>query len=217
MTGVHRKDVDRLIDQDIGEDISESSLIARVIGQWQGDAKYRTRIGQPKVLSFDGSDSDFSRLVRSVTSELNPSLVLAELERVGAVSKNQLGLKLLTSVYVPKQNELSFYKILAEDTRDLVLSVDHNIHARSGDRNLHIKTEYDAIPDCLLKEVSEWILREGTLMHERFSEYLSSKDKDVNKSLRKLAGRNRVAIASFSLCALADHKPGEKENEDENM
>ncbi|MFO0416528.1 MAG: DUF6502 family protein [Pseudomonadota bacterium] len=206
MTGVHRKDVDRLINQGNGDDINESSLIARIIGQWQGDPKFSTRAGQPKILSFDGSDSEFSKLVRSVTSELNPSLVLTELERVGAVSRHSLGLKLLTSVYVPKQNELSFYKMLGEDTHDLALSVEHNIHACPGDRYLHIKTEYDAIPDSLLKEVSEWILREGTLMHKRFSDYLSSRDKDVNHSLRKLAGRNRVAVASFSLCSLTNSK-----------
>jgi hypothetical protein len=89
--------------------------------------------------------------------------------------------------------------MLAEDSRDLVVSVDQNIRGSSEVKNLHIKTEYDGIPDSLLGEVSEWILREGTLMHEKFSSYLSSRDKDVNTSLRKLKGRNRVAVASFSL------------------
>jgi hypothetical protein len=199
MTGVHRKDVDRLINQVTDDEPSQSSLIARVIGQWRADPEFSNKIGNPRVLSCDGATSDFSKLVRSVTTELNPSLVLAELERVGAVTRQRLGIKLLTSVYVPKQNELNYYAMLAEDSRDLVVSVDQNIRGSSEVKNLHIKTEYDGIPDSLLGEVSEWILREGTLMHEKFSSYLSSRDKDVNTSLRKLKGRNRVAVASFSL------------------
>jgi len=199
MTGVHRKDVDRLINQSPAAELTESSLISRIIGQWRANPLFSDKIGRPRVLSLENSGKDFAELVRSVTTELNPSLVLAELERVGAVTRHRLGLKLVAHVYVPNPQETNYYGMLAEDSRDLVACIEHNVSQDTTTKNLHIKTEYDAIPDELVAEVSEWILREGTLMHKKFAEYLSSKDKDTNPALRKYSGRNRVAVTSFGI------------------
>lgn len=199
MTGVHRKDVDRLVHQSPSAELNESSLIARIIGQWRANPAFCDKIGRPRILSLENSAKDFAELVRSVTTELNPSLVLAELERVGAVARHRLGLKLVAHVYVPSAQEASYYDMLAEDSRDLVACIEHNVSEQSRRKNLHIKTEYDGIPDNLIPEVSEWILREGTLLHKKFAEYLSSKDKDTNPALKELPGRNRVAVTSFGI------------------
>jgi hypothetical protein len=199
MTGVHRKDVDRLVHQPSTEELNESSLISRIIGQWRANPAFCDKIGRPRILSLENSAKDFAELVRSVTTELNPSLVLAELERVGAVTRHRLGLKLVAHVYVPTPQETSYYDMLAEDSQDLVACIEHNVSDQTCEKNLHIKTEYDGIPDSLLPEVSQWILREGTLLHRKFAEYLSSKDKDTNPALKKLPGRNRVAVTSFGI------------------
>jgi hypothetical protein len=204
MTGVHRKDVDRLINDSSDTEVAENSLVARIIGQWRSHPAFCDKVGRPKILSVDGASNEFADLVRSVTSELNPSLVLTELERVGAVSRHRLGIKLVAHVYVPKPHEMTYYAMLAEDTRDLVACIEHNLSAQASDKNLHIKTEYDGIPDSLLPEVSEWMLREGSLVHKKFADYLSSKDKDVNPKLRPLTGRNRVSITSFCYSACAE-------------
>jgi hypothetical protein len=208
MTGVHRKDVDRLINQSPAAELNESSLISRIIGQWRANPLFSDKIGRPRILSLENSGKDFAELARSVTTELNPSLVLAELERVGAVKRHRLGLKLVAHVYVPSPQETSYYDMLAEDSQDLVACIEHNVSQETGDKNLHIKTEYDGIPDELLPEVSEWILREGSLMHKKFAEYLSSKDKDTNPALRKSQGRNRVAVTSFGISAKTSEKQG---------
>jgi hypothetical protein len=204
MTGVHRKDVDRLINDSSDNPVAENSLIARIIGQWRSHSSFCDKVGRPKILSVEGAVNGFTDLVRSVTSELNPSLVLAELERVGAVTRHRLGIKLIVHVYVPKPHEMSYYAMLAEDTRELVACIEHNLSAQESQKSLHIKTEYDGIPDSLLLEVSEWMLREGSRVHKKFAEYLSAKDKDVNPELRHLKGRNRVSITSFCNSERAD-------------
>lgn len=199
MTGVHRKDVDRIINQEESTIPSEGSLIARVIGQWRSHSDFTNKIGEPRVLSNKGSQDQFSQLIRSVSSELNPSLVLAELERVGAVIPHRLGLKLVAHAYVPDRDQLRHYQLLADDSRDLAECVDENISKPPAEKNLHIKTEYDGVPDSLISEVSHWLLKQGTAMHEKFAAYMSSKDKDLNPDLKKLPGRNRITITSFSL------------------
>lgn len=200
MSGVHRKDVQRLINNSSTQTPTTASLVTRIIGQWQGDKKFQNKIKQPRTLSYEGSSSDFSTLVRTVSRELNPSIVLEELERVGAVKKEALGLKLTKNTYVPTDGDVAEgFGMLSEDCEDLIACVETNLLPKNNQKNLHIKTEYDAIPDSLVSEVRQWLLKEGTAFHKSVARYLSSKDKDLNPSLKKLPGKNRVALGSFSV------------------
>jgi hypothetical protein len=205
MTGVHRKDVDRIMRQKTTDIPSEGSLVARVIGQWRSDPSFLTKTGEPKILSNSDSQDQFSKLVRSVSNELNPSLVLSELDRVGAIVHHRLGVKLLARAYVPDKDQIKHYQMLADDYHDLAECVEQNLTRTGDDKHLHIKTEYDAIPDSLIEEVSQWLLKQGTAMHEKVAAYVSSKDKDLNPSLRKSSGRNKVSITSFSLTTAGSH------------
>lgn len=199
MTGVHRKDVDRIMRQKTTALPSESSLVARVIGQWRSDPNFSGKNGEPRILSNKDGQDQFAKLVRSVSSELNPSLVLSELERVGAVTQHPRGLKLVVRAYVPDRDQLKHYQILADDSQDLAECVEQNLSLPGAGRHLHIKTEYDGIPDALIDEVSKWLLKQGSAMHEKIASYMSARDKDLNPSLRKSPGRNRASITSFSL------------------
>src|SRR5262245_45968871 len=80
MTGVHRKDVTRLLSEN-RELKSSSNLVARVLNLWQHDARFTTKAGEPRTLSYEGKENDLVTLVSAVSQDLNPYTVLFELER----------------------------------------------------------------------------------------------------------------------------------------
>src|SRR5262249_49684904 len=85
MSGVHRRDVTRLLENEPALP-SDDSLLTRVLGQWRLDERFCTKQNKPRRLSIGGKTSEFGELVSSVSRELNASVILAELVRIGAVS-----------------------------------------------------------------------------------------------------------------------------------
>ena len=75
MTGLHRKDVARLIEGD--EDRREErGVLIRIINQWQADSRFTTARNRPRVLSYGRKDSEFTRLVESVSVDLRPKVMV---------------------------------------------------------------------------------------------------------------------------------------------
>lgn len=201
MTGVHRKDVSRLMNNKPTAKASKS-LTTRVIGLWRNSKRFCSASGKPRVLSVEGKDSDFVGLVQAVSADLNPYTVLFELERIGAVIRTRQGLKLISRLYDPKGDTAAGFSLLASDVNDLMESVQENLERedRSAPPNLHIKTEYDNIPASRGAEIREWCLKEGSAFHQRVRNYLSELDRDVQptSSPTDADGTIRVAVGAFS-------------------
>ncbi len=202
MTGVHRAEAARTM---AGKPPSTRTVdvITKVIGQWRGNKKYLSASGSPRVLSSEGMESEFVSLVQSVSMDLNPYTVLFELERSGFISKSTKGVKLVGSVYIPKEIHEG-YSLLADDVEDLMETVQQNITGDERDRSLHIKTEYDNIPLESLPEIRSWIRKQGSQFHSKVRDFLSRYDRDVDSSESKGTGRVRVALASFSRVEIID-------------
>jgi hypothetical protein len=203
MTGVHRRDVTRIINSDGTPDQSES-LVGKILGQWRTDPRFKNKLGNPAILSFKGANNDFSRLVSIISKELNPGVIIKELLRIGAVKKEKLGLKLLTPAYIPNPQSKENLSMLAKDSADLFRCIEENCNDQTTTKNLHIKTEFDNIPDEFIDQLKLWCLEEGTKFHQRLEQHLSKFDKDTNPSIIKLPGKNKVSVASFSVADLLD-------------
>ena len=205
MTGVHRKDVSR-ISRDGDEVVRANSLVVKVIGQWQNDNRFSTKSGKPRVLSAEGANSEFVKLVHSVSKDLNPYTVLFELERIDAVERTARGVRLQTGLYNPHGDEHQAFQLLARDSEDLMSAVEENIVATEEVPNLHISTEYDNIPLKHLPRIRTWFLEEGSAFHQRARSFLSDFDRDVNPIRRRGSkGRVRVAVGSFSRTEILEH------------
>lgn len=196
MTGIHRRDVQRLLTGARPKE-AQGALIARVIGQWEQDPRFRTRGGSPKVLSDSGAESDFHRLVRTVSKDVNPATVRRELERIGAVEMTERGVKLVSRAYTPGEKVAEGMAILTNDVDDLVVAVEENLLGEVSVPNLHGRTEYDNIAPESLPEIREWLFREGSTFHRKVRDYLSQFDRDINPSLGG-AGGGRVVFSTFS-------------------
>ncbi|MBP9839093.1 MAG: hypothetical protein KBC84_10325, partial [Proteobacteria bacterium] len=91
MTGLHRKFIPELQKKYNNPEQKSRNVIARILGQWQGDRRFKNKNGKPKVLGIAGLESEFAKLVFSVSADLNPFTILAELIRMGVIEKTSKG------------------------------------------------------------------------------------------------------------------------------
>jgi hypothetical protein len=195
MTGIHRPDVVRLFREHSTKD--EGNALTRVLGMWQQDSRFLNSSGRPKTLVLDGKDNQFVELVSAVSSDLNPYAILFELERTKLVARTRNGIKLAGEVYNPRGDVQAGFKLLAEDSEDLLCSVEANLLG-SELPNHHIKTQYDRIAARFIPEIKVWLLEEGMAFHKRIRNYLSKFDLDLNPKLKMDEPVTRVALGSFS-------------------
>lgn len=211
-TGVTRNEVTRIYKKrELPAVRTGMSIAARVMGQWELDPRFSSKNRTPRVLTVAGEDSDFRRLVHSVSKTLNPSTVLKELERIGAIERTARGVKLVKDVDRSADEERWRVELAAQDIGVLLQAVDENIAHPEAVRNHHIHTEADNIVATALPEIREWLLAEGKKFHKKLRAYLSRHDADLMPDLEpgSPVGR-RVTFASFSLTSpLPPAKPPE--------
>lgn len=203
VTGLQRRDVMRLLQADVKKSVP-ASLHRKIIGQWLSDKKFSNLSGKPKILSFEGRESEFSQLVQEVSQDLNPYTVLFELERIGAVMKTPRGLKLISQVFVPKGDIKRGFELTAGDISDLLRAAEENVSNQDNPPHLHIKTHYDNIQIDAVPKIQAWIREKGRQLHEEARTLLSSHDKDINEKLATKPGGVRVALGTFSLTEIPE-------------
>lgn len=94
MTGVHRKDVRRLLEADASKEgealfeVSASSIGARVLMMWSGDPAYSDGAGQPVKLPRRAAAGlpSFDALVQQVSKDVRPRAVFDEWRRLGLIA-----------------------------------------------------------------------------------------------------------------------------------
>lgn len=196
VTGIQRRAAVRIYRE--GDVKREPTRAARVIGTWRQDSSYLGKSGKPRILSLEGEDCEFNELVRKVSRELHPRAVLYDLERVGAIEITPSGAKLTTKSYKPKGNPREAYKLLGEDTEDLIEAVSNNVAANDIDLpNYHAKTQFDNIDEADLPAIRSWFFKQCSSLQKRAEKMLSKYDLDLNRS-RKGKGGKRVALGIFT-------------------
>ena len=214
MTGVHRPDVKRLV-ADPEHNAPTENSISRLIGFWQGDPRFCSTRGEPKVLSVDGKRSEFAELVEAVSSALNPYTVLFELERIGAVKRTRNGLKLVARAYIKSDDLDQAFRFLSRDCEDMIVAVEENVMSRPVERNLHMQTEYDQVGISYVDQIRRWFLVEGSAFHARARAFLSKFDKDLNPKVNRFEPTVRVSVCSFSRVDEAPQIVRERKPKDE--
>ncbi len=204
-TGLHRRDVMRIYrDEDI---ISEpQGMISRIIGQWQSDKRFTTKAKKPRVLTADGDNSEFYKLIRLVSNDVHPGTVMFELERGGIIERVPRGVRLAVSAYVPKNDPEEGFILLAQDTEDLIDAVEENIFKPQDVPNLHVRTEYDRISEDAVPKIRDWLLAEGSAFHARARKFISQYDLDINPKAKGKDRPVKVSLGSFSKLTQSDEE-----------
>jgi hypothetical protein len=107
LTGVHRKDIRRLLREPPADEEPSPTLTlgTHIVALWLGDPGYHDRDGVPRALprtpSKGGAES-FAALVEKVSKNVRPRSVLDELLRLGVVEVDaEDNVRLLTRGFVP--------------------------------------------------------------------------------------------------------------------
>ncbi|MCC6219949.1 MAG: hypothetical protein IT291_01770 [Deltaproteobacteria bacterium] len=197
ITGLQRRDISRLIQSSF--DIKdEYNLLTKVIGAWQRQPDFSSRGNKPRKLVFEGIESEFAKLVSSVSQDLSHYSVLFELERLGIARKDGNTVELLRNAYSLSSDAKNGLMLLADDIGDLVSAVDENLFAQPTTPNLHLKTRYDNICLDKLQEIKDWFIQKGMELHSEARAYLSQFDRDLNPLLHSKKGGGRVTLGTFS-------------------
>ncbi len=196
MTGLQRREIAKLQAASDPSDLRET-FVQRVLGQWEQDRRFLTKAGRPRVLSYGFDDSEFTMVVRSVSKDINPAAMLAELERIGAVEKTKTGLKLVSVERSYAEDPEKGYALLARDIESLLAGGEENLQRKVEPKNLHLRTEFDNIFEDDLPKIREWLLKHGSQFHKEVREFLSGHDNDIDPRPNRKGGAT-VVVKAFS-------------------
>ena len=195
MTGITRREIARIEEQEVFLE-DGASLVARVLGEWQGDKHYLDSKGKPRPLSIKRADNEFSELVSYVSNDVSPAAVLFELERLELVKKKGDEVVLLKGENVNTKDEIRSLNLLMRSVETLAQSTTENLYERNQIRNLNTRTEYDNIFEDAIPRLRKWLLREGAKFHERARKEFSKYDKDLSPDDER-KGSARIVLTSY--------------------
>jgi hypothetical protein len=133
LTGVHRKDVHRFMNQprDTGAAPANVSFGARLVARWCGEADYLDESGEPlplpRLAGADGGPS-FERLVADESKDIRARAVLDEWRRLGLVTVDgEDRICLRTGAFVPEEGFEEKAYFLGRNVRDHLAAATHNV------------------------------------------------------------------------------------------
>jgi hypothetical protein len=133
LTGVHRKDVKRLIEEGErgGESQSGVSLGAALVARWLGAPELTDTQGRPLPLprlASDGGKISFEALVESVSKDIRSRVILDEWLRVGVVSLDRQDRVLLNAnALAPARDFSEKLQFLEANVHDHLAAAVHNL------------------------------------------------------------------------------------------
>lgn len=183
LTGIHRKDVNRLRTQ-LGEDsidLESLNRAARVIGGWLSHEEYKTKAGKPALLPVEGETGSFTSLVKRFSGDMPVRAILDELQRTGAVEISATGkLKLCAEGYFPKQSDEQQLQILGICSSDLLGTISHNLNADDEDGRLQLAVAYNNLSRADVDEFKALMATDAHRLINKYNAWLNKRDRDNN-------------------------------------
>jgi hypothetical protein len=203
LTGVHRKDVKRLRQQerDSLQPPRAASLSSQLIARWNSLSEYLDASGTPRPLARLASSNDthsFESLVRSVNTDIRPRVVLDEWQRLGIAhvdEQNRVCLDVEGFVPAPSSDEMTYF--LGRNLHDHVAAAVHNVLG-DGPPFLERSVNYNNLSAAAVAELLELARRRGLeLLRELNARALHLQQRD--SGLAGASHRVNVGLYTFSV------------------
>lgn len=200
MTGVTRREIRRLLDQEDQDDgpPSNLSLGARIMTIWLGDKAYLDKDGKPLPLPLSAEDDQPSleRLVASVSKDVRARAVLDEWLRLGIVEMSGYVATLKTTAFISGEGYDSKLYYFGRNLADHIAAGVHNLEAEAPffDRAVY----YDRLSLESLEDLRQFVQDEGPsliLNVNRKARALADKDAASGKPL---TGRMTLGVYYFA-------------------
>lgn len=184
MSGVHRKDVKRLLEktEDSPQPPSAASMGSKLIGIWMGRAPFAAEDGSPRPLFEKRSDGQpsFEELVGEVSRDVRSRAVLDDWLRLNVVVKREDGLvELNTEAFATPEAEADALHFFGRNLRDHVSAGLHNLDGNDP-RFIDRATFYWGLTDASIEKLRSLAQDLGT-----------EAVREANKQALDLATRDR--------------------------
>ena len=193
ITGLSRKEVKRLLELPEPQnrrDEETYNRAARVIAGWRRDRDFQNRQGKPSDLKIRGRGASFSELVKRFSGDLPVRAVLDELLRVRAVKLiRDDRVRLLTRLYLPRDNEIMKYHILGTDVGYLIATIDHNMQTEYDAPFFQRKVSYNNLSDEAVSKFRKLSAESAQALLEKLDSWLAKNDRDTTPTVEG-TGRN---------------------------
>ncbi|MEQ9145908.1 MAG: DUF6502 family protein [Parvibaculaceae bacterium] len=193
MTGVHRKDVKRLMEQGQASDAppAPASLGSRLAGLWLGQAPFADEAGHPLPLYEKCSDGtpSFEELVSHVSRDVRSRAVLDDWLRLNiAVKRDDGKIEFNTEAFVAPEGEAEALHFFGRNLRDHVAAGLHNL-AGQDPRFIDRAVFYWGLSDASverLRLLAQDLGAEAIREANREALHLSSEDRAAGKGSRRM-------------------------------
>jgi len=160
LTGVHRKDVKRLRNQNGDAEMTMPEVIsvgAQLVATWLEQPPFVDAEGRPRALprlSSSDSEVSFERLVSSRSKDIRARVVLDEWLRLGIVSLDDKDRVVLsTEAFIPKEGLEEKLYFFAHNLHDHAAAATHNL-VDDGAPWLERSVYYDALSQSSIDELN---------------------------------------------------------------
>ncbi|ARU59002.1 hypothetical protein OLMES_5015 [Oleiphilus messinensis] len=187
LTGMHRKDVNRLLEQLQSQsmDIEPLNRAARVIGGWMSDPDFLSRAGRPNPLPFEGTQHSFSALVKRYSGDMPARAVLDELKRAGAVIVSDTGkIKLVSDAYIPHNADEQLIQVMGICGTDMLNTISHNMAHPPERSHLQLAVAYDHLAPETVQEFKKMCEQDAHQLMNKYNAWLAERDLDNPKVKR---------------------------------
>lgn len=210
LTGVHRKDVKRLRNQNSDVETPMPEIISvgtQLVATWLGQAPFVDAEGRPRALprlsSADGELS-FERLVSSRSKDIRARVVLDEWLRLGIVSLDEQDRVVLsTEAFIPKEGLEEKLYFFAHNLHDHAAAATHNL-VSEGAPWLERSVAYDALSPASIEA-----------LNSQAQQLSANMLKTLNQSAMRLEARDAQDVAprqrfTYGLYFYSEPVSGEK-------
>lgn len=212
LTGIHRLDVKRLRNEVVSGNDNPPlsvSLGAQIVARWTAHAEYLDNKGRPLPLhrlASAGGLMSFESLVRSVSKDIRPRVVLDEWLRLGVAQIDNLDrVVLVTDAFVPSHglDEKLFY--LGKNLHDHLGACTHNLSHPDAPPLLERSVYYDRLSKDSTLILSAYARQLSSQVMQAFSQ----KAMELQERDHQEAGaHHRVTYGQYFYQANEQGEPG---------
>lgn len=178
-TGLTRREVGRLLERGAPQAVARPSLAAEVFARWMSEPALLQEDGRPRVLPRIGAAPSFEALAQSVTRDVHPRTLLAELCRLELAhwDTDADTVALQRAAFVPRAELAHMLGLLADNVGDHLHAAVDNV---LGDGQVHfeqavfadeLSTEsVQALRPLIAARWAELFARIVPVLHQRIAE-----------------------------------------------
>jgi hypothetical protein len=181
------------------EHIGHPTRYTDVVGMWMRSKRFIDKTGRPRMLRFEGRDG-FKSLVRSVTWQADPKVILAILIRYGNVRRTKHGTyELMRPFFYTSNSESMAFEPVVNFLSDVTSNLSKILRRSKswkGPDLFWTKTENARISEATAKRFTAFARERGLVFLDELDDWLEA-NSDRKETSNK--PRRRVGLGIFSI------------------